>query len=47
MVSSVEPSLLHEETGNALGLLVQLAASERLRDGALAVQKGEEDVVRG
>ena len=47
MVSRVEPALLHQEAGDALRLLVQLAACECLRDGALAVQQGEEDVIRG
>ena len=46
MVARVEAALLHEEAGDALRLLVQLAARQRLRDGALAVQQGEEDVVR-
>ena len=46
MVSRVEPALLHQEAGDALRLLVQLAAREGLRDGALAVEQGEEDVVR-
>ena len=37
--------LFDEQTSDPLGLLVQLRAGQRLRDGALAVEEREQDVV--
>jgi hypothetical protein len=47
VVAGVDPPFLVEQVAYPLGPLVELRARQHLRDGPLAVQQGEQDVVGG